>query len=54
MPALLPLRCSRCPPSFFPSPVRGKLRKAGAVSRALFNAAFAYKLSLLKMGLPFG
>jgi long-chain acyl-CoA synthetase len=34
--------------------VRGKLRKAGAVSRALFNAAFAYKLSLLKLGLPFG
>lgn len=42
------------PPSFLPSPVRGKLRKAGAVSRALFNAAFAYKLSLLKLGLPFG
>lgn len=34
--------------------VRGKLRKAGAVSRALFNAAFNYKLFLLKQGVPFG
>lgn len=53
-PALLLLACSACTPSCFPASVRGKLRKAGAVSRALFNAAFAYKLSLLKMGLPFG
>lgn len=34
--------------------VRGKLRKAGAVSRAMFSAAFNLKLFLLKQGLPFG
>lgn len=34
--------------------VRAKLRKSGPVSQALFNAAYAYKLFLLKRGLPYG
>jgi hypothetical protein len=34
--------------------VRGKLKKAGAISNMLFNAAYAYKLFLLKRGVPYG
>lgn len=30
-----------------------KLKKGGAVTRALFNAAYGYKLFLLRQGLPF-
>ncbi|PSC75938.1 acetyl-synthetase [Micractinium conductrix] len=33
--------------------VRSKLKKAGGVAQFLFNAAFNYKLFLLKQGLPF-
>jgi long-chain acyl-CoA synthetase len=34
--------------------VRAKLRKSGPVAQALFNAAYTYKLFLLKRGLPYG
>jgi hypothetical protein len=34
--------------------VRGKLKKAGAISNMLFNAAYTYKLFLLKRGVPYG
>ena len=40
---LLPLR-----------PVRSKLRKASGLARTLFNAAYHYKLFLLRQGVPFG
>ena len=33
--------------------VRAKLKKAGRLQQALFNAAFSYKLFLLRQGLPF-
>jgi hypothetical protein len=36
------------------SAVRAKLRKSGPVAQALFNAAYTYKLFLLKRGLPYG
>ncbi|KAL4444107.1 hypothetical protein ABPG75_011844 [Micractinium tetrahymenae] len=34
--------------------VRGKLKKAGPLANLMFNAAYNYKLFLLKRGLPFG
>lgn len=37
-----------------PAAVRGKLKKAGPIANLLFNAAYNYKLFLLKRGLPFG
>ena len=40
----------KCPSRRLP----GKLKKAGAISNMLFNAAYAYKLFLLKRGVPYG
>ena len=53
-PAWLPACLRTCPLLPCLPAVRGKLKKAGAISNMLFNAAYAYKLFLLKRGVPYG